>query len=108
MFLFKDRTRDIDHQSLVVFKIKCNTEYIRKTERILIHRMSEHIKSNKSACYQNTNGNEGHIMDYSNIKVIDRASNDFKLKMKELLHILKTLPELNKQLNSQSQYEIKT
>jgi hypothetical protein len=47
-------------------------------------------------------------MDYENIKVIDRASNDFKLRMKELLHILKTKPELNKQLNSQSPYEIKT
>jgi hypothetical protein len=70
--------------------------------------MSEHIKSNKSACYQHTIDNEGHKMDYDNIKVIDRASNDLKLRMKELLHILKTKPELNKQLNSQSQYEIKT
>jgi hypothetical protein len=40
-------------------------------------------------------------MDYENIKVIDRVSN-FKLRMKELLHILKEQPELNKQLNSQS------
>ena len=32
----------------------------------------------------------------------------FKLRMKELLHILKEQPELNKQLNSQSDYEIKT
>jgi len=47
-------------------------------------------------------------MAYENIKVIDRASNDFKLRMKELLHILKTKPELNKQLSSQSAYEIKT
>ena len=42
------------------------------------------------------------------IKVIDRASSDFKLRMKELLHILKNKPELNKQMNSQSKYEIKT
>ena len=47
-------------------------------------------------------------MDYDNVEVIDNASNDFKLKMKELLHILKTEPELNKQLNSQSNFEIKT
>jgi hypothetical protein len=46
-------------------------------------------------------------MDYENIQIIDRASN-FKLRMKELLHILKEQPELNKQLNSQSDYEIKT
>ena len=43
-----------------------------------------------------------------NIQVIDRASSNFKLRMKELLHILKEQPELNKQLNSQSDYEIKT
>jgi len=36
-----------------------------------------------------------------NIQVIDRASSNFKLRMKEQ-------PELNKQLNSQSDYEIKT
>jgi hypothetical protein len=49
-------------------------------------------------------------MDYENIQVIDRASSNFKLRMKdeELLNILKEQPELNKQLNSQSDYEIKT
>ena len=52
--------------------------------------------------------NPGHEMDFDNIQVIDRASSNFKLRMKELLHILKEQPELNKQLNSQSDYEIKT
>jgi hypothetical protein len=47
-------------------------------------------------------------MDYENIQIIGRASSNFKLRMKELLHILKEQPELNKQLNSQSDYEIKT
>ena len=37
-------------------------------------------------------------MDYENIQVIDRASSNFKLRMKELLDILK----------DQSDYEIKT
>ena len=50
----------------------------------------------------------GHQMDYDNIEVIDRASSDFKLRMKELLHILKRKPILNKQMNAQSKYEIKT
>ncbi len=40
--------------------------------------------------------------------MIDRASSDFKLRMKELLHILKSKPLLNKQMNAQSKYEIKT
>ena len=111
LFPFKDRIRDTDLQSLVVYKInckQCNTEYIGKTERILIHRLNEHAKSSKSACYQHTVDNHGHVMDYENVKVIDRASSDFKLRMKELLHILKEKPELNKQMNSQSKYEIKT
>ncbi len=45
--------------------------------------------------------NPTHEMDLENIQVIDRASSNFKLRMKEQ-------PELNKQLNSQSDYEIKT
>jgi hypothetical protein len=44
-------------------------------------------------------------MDYENIQVIDRASSNFKLRMKDLSHILKEQPELNKQLNSQSDYD---
>ncbi len=47
-------------------------------------------------------------MSYDGIEVMDRASLDFKLKMKELLHILKSKPALNKQMNTQSKYEIKT
>jgi hypothetical protein len=47
-------------------------------------------------------------MDYENIGITDKASTDFKLRMKELLHILKHKPELNKQLSSQFNYDIKT
>ncbi|CAF0988165.1 unnamed protein product [Brachionus calyciflorus] len=43
-----------------------------------------------------------------NIEIIDKADTDMKLRIKELLHILKRKPSLNKQLNSQSNYEIKT
>ena len=87
MFPFKDRIRDIASQSLVVYKINCETcqaEYIRKTERILAHRMKEHTKSTKSACYQYIIDNPDQSMGYDNIQIIDRASSDFKAKMKEL------------------------
>ena len=47
-------------------------------------------------------------MDYENVQVIDAASTDTKLRIKELLHILKREPLLNKQLNSQSNFEINT
>ena len=52
--------------------------------------------------------NPGHEMDFDKIQMIDRASSNFKLRMKELLHIFKEQPELHKHLNSQSDYEIKT
>ncbi len=88
--------------------VTTTAEYIGKTERILAHRIKEHAKSTTSACYQHAIENPTHQMDYDNIRIIDRASNDFKVRMKELLHILHTKPELNKQLNSQSDYETKT
>ncbi len=70
-----------------------------KTERILVHRLKEHQKkkqtTNKSACYEHIEENPTHEMEHENIQVIDRASSNFKLRMKELLH-------------SQSDYEIKT
>ncbi len=58
-----------------------------------------------SACREES---RNHQIDYENIEIMDKASTDLKLKMKELLHILKRKPELNKQLNSQSNYDIKT
>ncbi|CAF1104733.1 unnamed protein product, partial [Brachionus calyciflorus] len=50
----------------------------------------------------------GHTMNYDNIEIIYKADTDMKLRFKELLHILKCKSSLNKQLNSQSNYEIKT
>ena len=47
-------------------------------------------------------------MDYATVEILDSAENDNKPRVKELLHILVQKPTLNKQLNSQSQYDIKT
>ena len=47
-------------------------------------------------------------IDFVNIEIVDRADNNLKLEVKELLHILSQKPSLNKQLNSQSDYDIKT
>ena len=47
-------------------------------------------------------------MDFKNVQIIDQASNDMKLKIKELMHIIQRKPCLNKQLNSQSGFELKT
>ena len=92
---------------MVVYHIKCKSytnNYIGKKDRILSIRMHEHEHSDvKSACHQHPK-ETGHIMDYENVEVIDTASTDTKLRIKELLHILKKEPTLNKQLNSQSNY----
>ena len=114
MFPFKDTVKANNHRSLVVYKIRCKTcgaEYIGKTERILQHRINEHKrlgKSNKSATKLHTTNNPGHQMDYDNVEIIDLANNNLKLQVKELLHILKSKPDINRQLGSQSSYEINT
>ena len=66
------------------------------------------MKKKTSACLQDTIEYPGHHMDYENVEIIDHAENDTKLKIKELLHILKRKPSLNRQLNAQSEFDIKT
>jgi hypothetical protein len=110
-FPFKDKITNQIDKSLVVYKIKCatcNVEYIGKTERILGIRLNEHQKLENSACKQHLNDNPGHQLDYNNVEILDTASNNDKIRIKELLHILKRKPAMNKQLNAQSSYEIKT
>ena len=47
-------------------------------------------------------------MDYENVEILDQAESNFKLEMKELLHIIQHKPSLNRQLNRQSKYNIRT
>lgn len=47
-------------------------------------------------------------MAYDEVEVIDQAESNQKLEIKELLHVIKEKPFLNKQLNSQSKFNIKT
>ena len=47
-------------------------------------------------------------MAYDKIEILDTAESNFKLVIKELLHIVNSKPSLNKQLNSQSQFNIRT
>jgi len=72
------------------------------------HRVNEHNLGSCSACRQHQQANPTHTIDYDNIEVIDQAENDMKLRIKELLHILNEKPALNKQLNVQSDFDIKT
>ncbi len=56
--------------------------------------LSRRASEEHKLCFQHVNNNSGYQMDYENIEVIDKASTDFKLRMKELLHILKRKSEL--------------
>ena len=80
---------------------------IGKTQRILSIRVGEHEKRKESTCYQHERTHK-HRIDYENAEIIDTASSDMKLRIKELLHILRSKPSLNKQLNAQSDFDIKT
>jgi hypothetical protein len=44
--------------------------------------------------------NEKHRIDVENVEILDRASNDLKLQLKEMLYIRKFNPSLNRQMNS--------
>ena len=111
-FPFKDNVKKKESESYVVYKLACkvcNECYIGKTARILAHRMKEHgTVGSESACQKHVESNEGHYFDFNDVEIVDRAETDFKLKVKELLHILRQKPSLNTQLNSQSSYNIKT
>ena len=75
---------------------------------MLIHRINEHNKTDKnSAIHQHLIENTSHKFDFDNIEILDSASNDYKLQLKELLHINKIKPSLNSQLTSEN-YQIKT
>ena len=111
LFPFKDNIKNVEERSLVVYSLKCEPcgiEYIGKTERILCHRLKEHKNNNTSACKQHINANPTHRFNFDRVEILDTADSDHKLRIKELLHILSRKPELNKQLNTQSTYEIKT
>ena len=113
-FKFKDKIVEVEKQSLVVYHIKCSecqADYIGKTERILAHRILEHQSPKKdkktgnyiSAVYEH-HKLTGHKIDYDDVKILDRADSDPKLKVKEILHIDKRKPTLNTQVNSQTEF----
>ena len=74
----------------------------KKNVRIPRHRFKEQSRQasyKKSACYTLTLKFLDQEVDY--VEVIDSASFDWKLQVKELLYILKKQQELNKQINSE-------
>ena len=111
-FRFKDRINELEKQSLIVYHIRCkdcSEDYIGKTERIFAYRIKEHsrsVKSGEGSAIHAHHTATGHTIDFKGAKILDRADTDRKLQIKELLHIDKNKPTLNKQLNSQSEFRI--
>jgi len=99
LFPFKDNIKDKHAQSLVIYKITCETckqSYIGKTKRILIHRIKEHNDTGKDSAIQtHRKEHPTHNINPYNIEIVDRADTNSKLELKEELHIVAQKPELN-------------
>jgi len=116
MFPFKDNIRDVEKQSLVIYRIKCETcdaDYIGKSKRILLLRIDEHNdeKKNQSAVQVHRSEYPTHNINANNIEILDKADTDYKLRLKEMMHINKLKPSLNIQLSQkegQFNSELKT
>ena len=103
--------RNYNREFTVVYRLNCSNcsaSYIGKTERILVHRLKEHQKRADSAFQKHEIQYPNHRIDFENVEILDRADNNLKLEVKELLHIVKHKPSLSKQLNPQSKFNIKT
>jgi len=84
MFPFKDRIREIDNWS-------CTKSTVLHVTPNTLEKLSDYSFiewTNTSRAINQHAISTQNKMHYGNIIVIDRASNGFKLRMKELLHIL--------------------
>ena len=110
-FPFKDNIKTKEAQANVVYQITCETcneQYIGMTSRTLNDRLYDHFSTNTTAIGKHKKENPSHLFIAKNVEILDRANSLVKLKVKELLHILKRKPKMNIQLNQQSQYDINT
>ena len=81
----------------------CNACYIGETTKQFIVRVNEHLYTDKtSAIYRhiNTNPSCKALSNCETFTIIDRASTDYQLRIKEAFHIQKLQPILNKQIKS--------
>ena len=78
----------------------CNIDYVGQTKRHFSVRIGEHLHTDKqSHIYKHLASNEAckNKCDNSSFKIIDRANNEYSLKLKEALHIKWRRPRLNAQ-----------
>ena len=67
---------------IVVYRLTCETQtYIGKTERILAHRIKEHLNLKKDSAIQtHLQENPTHVFDPENIEILDKATSNFKIR----------------------------
>jgi hypothetical protein len=97
--------------SSVVYRVvcSCGQDYIGKCAQILSRRIGNHRDTDTDSAYnKHVAVNKSHRIDYDNVEILDTVDSDKKLQYRELLHILKREPELNKQIGKQSKHDCKT
>ncbi len=107
IFSFKEKTPE-HLRSKIVYKIgckDCESFYVGKTSRCFIRRLEEHKKGTGSEDYESAlfkhEKSTGHTIDYDNATILDQASTDKKVLLKEMLYINKLRPNLNTQKKSE-------
>jgi len=85
-------------QSHVVYHLIC-LDYIDKTSRQIERRFEEHKWGSKnentydSSCFEHEK-KYNHTIDYENFKILDKATTDLMVLIKEMLHIDRLKPSL--------------
>ena len=104
LFSFKDKTpRDLEYN--IIYQLtceECHERYIGKTTRNFCVRLEEHLRDNirnESSVIKHMKSNN-HTMK-SDWILLDKANNNQKLLLKEMLHINRSKPELNIQEQSE-------
>ena len=84
--------------SLLLRNINCDEDYIEKTTRFCCRRMKEYeYYDNEYVCqYHHT---AGHNLDFDNVNILDRDSNDLKFQLIEMMLIRKYIAGLKRLIN---------
>ena len=90
-------------KSKIIYSVEClNCEktYIGKTIRHFCTRKEEHRTDKESTVFKHVQ-EMGHEMNWEEMKILDSARDDYRLRLKEMMYINKLKPELNVQKSSQ-------
>ena len=103
LFSVKDKISS-EQRSFVVYLFSCGgckASYIGETTRNLMVRIEEHLSSGKgSIIFEHISQNSRckDLCNKTSFKIIDSANSEFRLKIKEAIHITLKKPTLNKQI----------